>query len=108
MVDYSIRRLTEEGYEPYYLYRQTRMAGNMENTGWTRPGLLCRYNVITMEECSSVIACGAGGVSKLKDPYSDRLERIFNVKLPLEYLQRREEMLERKEGVRSLYEQFRS
>ncbi len=38
MVEYSIDRLTAEGYEPYYLYRQTRMAGNQENTGCEKPG----------------------------------------------------------------------
>lgn len=107
MVDYSIRRLTQEGYEPYYLYRQTRMAGNLENTGWAKPGTLCRYNVYTMDESVSVIACGAGGVSKLKDPYSGRLERIFNFKYPYEYISRHQEILDRKEGIRELYEQFR-
>ncbi len=107
MVEYSIRRLTEEGFEPYYLYRQTRMAGNLENTGWAKPGTICRYNVYTMDESDSVIACGAGGVSKLKDPYGDRLERIFNFKYPYEYISRHGEILERKEGIRKLYEQFR-
>ena len=107
MMDHSIARLTEAGYEPYYLYRQTRMAGNLENTGWALPGTECRYNVYTMDECSSVIACGAGGVSKLKDPYSDRLERVFNFKNPLEYITRNGEILERKERVTQLYEQFR-
>lgn len=107
MVDYSVRRLTEEGFEPYYLYRQTRMAGNQENTGWAKPGNLCRYNIYTMDESSSVIACGAGGVTKLRDPYSDRLERIFNFKYPYEYISRNGEILSRKEGVTDLYEQFR-
>lgn len=107
MVDFSVRRLTEKGYEPYYLYRQTRMAGNLENTGWARPGTECAYNIYTMAECGSVIACGAGGVSKLKDPYSDRLERIFNFKFPYEYISRYEEILERKDRVIRLYEQFR-
>ena len=107
MVDYSIRRLTEEGYDPYYLYRQTRMAGNQENTGWAKPGTVCRYNVYTMDESNSVIACGAGGVTKLKDPYSDRLERIFNFKFPYEYISRNAEILERKERIIDLYEQFR-
>ena len=37
MMDFSIARLTQAGYEPYYLYRQTRMAGNLENTGWALP-----------------------------------------------------------------------
>ena len=107
MVDYSIQRLTQEGFEPYYLYRQTRMAGNLENTGWAKPGSICRYNIYTMDESNTVIACGAGGVSKLKDPYSDRLERVFNFKNPLEYITRNGEILERKERVTQLYEQFR-
>ena len=107
MMDYSIQRLTEEGFEPYYLYRQTRMAGNLENTGWAKPGTICRYNIYTMDESNSVIVCGAGGVSKLKDPYSGRLERIFNFKYPYEYITRNGEILERKDGVTTLYEQFR-
>lgn len=107
MMDYSIQQLTQAGFEPYYLYRQTRMAGNLENTGWARPGTVCRYNIYTMDESSSVIACGAGGVSKLKDPYSGRLERIFNFKHPAEYITRNQEILERKDGVTALYEQFR-
>ncbi len=107
MMDYSIERLTQEGFEPYYLYRQTRMAGNLENTGWAKPGTICRYNIYTMDESNSVIACGAGGVSKLKDPYSGRLERIFNFKYPYEYITRNGEILERKDGVTKLYEQFR-
>lgn len=107
MVEYSVKRLTEEGYEPYYLYRQTRMAGNLENTGWAKLGTLCRYNIYTMDESNSVIACGAGAVTKLKDPYTDRLERIFNFKYPYEYISRNDEILQRKEGVTELYEQFR-
>lgn len=107
MVDYSIDRLTEEGYEPYYLYRQSRMAGNQENTGWAKPGTLCAYNIYTMDESNSVVACGAGGVTKLKDPYSSRLERIFNFKYPQEYISRNQEILDRKEGISKLYEQFR-
>ena len=107
MMDYSIARLTQEGFEPYYLYRQTRMAGDLENTGWAKPGSICRYNIYTMDESNSVIACGAGGVSKLKDPYSGRLERIFNFKYPTEYITRNEEILSRKDGVTQLYEQFR-
>ena len=107
MVEYSIKKLTEAGYEPYYLYRQSRMAGNQENTGWAKKGCACRYNIYTMDETHTVIACGAGGVSKIKDPYSDRLERIFNFKYSYEYISRFDEMIGRKEGVKVLYEQFR-
>lgn len=107
MVDHSIQRLTASGFEPYYLYRQTRMAGNLENTGWAKPGRICRYNVYTMDESGTVIACGAGGVTKLKDPDSSDLKRVFNFKYPLEYISRHQEILERKDQVKEIYEQFR-
>ncbi|MEG1427788.1 MAG: coproporphyrinogen dehydrogenase HemZ, partial [Oscillospiraceae bacterium] len=88
MIAYSVLRLTEEDYEPYYLYRQSRMAGNLENTGWAKKGTVCAYNIYTMDESLTVMACGAGGVTKIKDPYSDQLERIFNFKYAYEYISR--------------------
>lgn len=107
MIDYSFKKLLENNYMPYYLYRQSRMIGNQENTGWAKASTECEYNIYTMDETHTVIACGAGGVSKIKDPYSNRLERIFNLKYPNEYLLRFDEMKERKEEVKVLYEQFR-
>ncbi len=107
MIDYSIEKLTNAGYKPYYLYRQSRMAGNAENTGWTKANHECAYNIYTMDESQTVIACGAGGVSKLKDPYSQRLERVFNFKYSYEYIQRFEEILKRKDEVTRLYGEFR-
>lgn len=107
MMNYSVKKLTESGFEPYYLYRQTRTAGNLENIGWAKNGDICRYNIYTMDESSTVIACGAGGVSKIKDPNSNDLFRIFNFKLPYEYIQRFDEIIERKDGVIKYYEQFR-
>lgn len=107
MMAYAEKRLTEHGLEPYYLYRQSRMAGNLENTGWAKPGFVCAYNIFTMDETETVLACGAGGVSKLKDPYSEELSRIFNFKYSYEYISRYGEILERKEGIGKKYEQFR-
>lgn len=104
MVEYSIDRLSREGYEPYYLYRQTRMAGNLENTGWAKPGTVCRYNIYTMDESDTVLSCGAGAVTKLKDPDGPELERIFNFKYPYEYISRFQEILSRKEGILRFYE----
>ena len=54
-----------------------------------------------------MLACGAGGVTKLKDPYSEDLTRIFNFKYSYEYISRYGEILERKEGIGRQYEQFR-
>lgn len=107
MMAYAEKRLTEQGFEPYYLYRQSRMAGNLENTGWAKPGYACAYNIFTMDESETVLACGAGGITKLKDPYSDELNRIFNFKYSYEYISRYDEILERKEGIGQKYEQFR-
>ncbi len=107
MLDDTAKSLFSSGYEPYYLYRQSRMVGNLENTGWAKPGCYSDYNVYIMDETHTILACGAGAVSKVKDPYSDTLRRIFNFKFPYEYVSRHEEMIARKEQVKELYELFR-
>lgn len=103
MLDYVDERLPALGYEPYYLYRQSRMVGNLENVGWAKPGFESCYNVFIMEECQSILACGAGAVTKLKDPYSDRIQRIFNFKYPYEYIGKYDEMMRRKDQVIEFY-----
>lgn len=103
MLDFADSALLANDYHPYYLYRQSRMVGNLENTGWAKPGFESLYNVLIMEECQSILACGAGAVTKLKDPYSDRIERVFNFKYPYEYISRYEEMMIRKDRVKEFY-----
>ena len=103
MAEASVSMLSGAGYEPYYLYRQSRMAGNLENIGWCRPGRECAYNIATMEEIESIVACGAGGVSKVIDFSKDLIRRIFNFKYSYEYVARHEEILRRKDEVRSLF-----
>lgn len=106
MMDFADQTLRDRGFVPYYLYRQNRMTGNLENTGWCKPGDLCQYNIYTMDDSVSVIACGGGGVTKLKSPVDQRLVRLFNFKYPHEYIARHEEILQRKDGVIQFYEQF--
>ena len=106
MLDYVDTVLTKQNYIPYYLYRQSRMVGNLENTGWAKPGYENYYNVYIMDESHTILACGAGAVSKIKHPYKDELQRIFNFKFPYEYIDRYQEMLDRKEKVKSIYKQF--
>ena len=103
MLAFADEALLGAGYLPYYLYRQSRMVGNLENTGWAKPGYENLYNVFIMEECQSVLACGAGAVTKLRDPGSERIERVFNFKYPYEYIGRYEEILSRKEQVSEFY-----
>jgi oxygen-independent coproporphyrinogen III oxidase len=104
MLTFAYDALMQTGYRPYYLYRQSRMVGNLENTGWAKPGFENLYNVFIMEECQSILACGAGAVTKLRDPDTDRIERVFNFKYPYEYIDRYEEILGRKERVIEFYE----
>ena len=106
MLDYGEKRLTESGYDPYYLYRQSGMVGNLENVGWSKPGFEGVYNVFIMDETHTILAVGGGAVTKLKQPGVNNIERIFNFKYPYEYISRFEEMMARKEGIRKFYDQF--
>ena len=103
MLTYANSKLHKCGYAPYYLYRQSRMVGNMENTGWSKPNREGLYNVFIMDETHTILACGAGAVTKLKDCISGSLERIFNYKYPYEYISSFEEILKRKKGVEVFY-----
>lgn len=88
------------GMIPYYLYRQKYMLGNMENIGYALPGKECIYNIQIMEERQSVWAFGAGGITKLYYPEHNRIERIPNVKNIKEYIDRIDEMIDRKRKAR--------
>lgn len=96
------------GLEPYYLYRQKNMAGNFENVGYAAPGKAGIYNILIMEEKQTIIALGAGATTKFVMPGAlgdcaegyptggDRIERVENVKDVTNYLNRIDEMIERK------------
>lgn len=90
------------GHQPYYMYRQKNMAGNFENVGYSKPGLECIYNILIMEEKQTIIAMGAGASTKIvfqnetEGGPAGRIERIENVKDVTNYIQRIDEMIERK------------
>ena len=101
MMGYAYEKMSLCGYEPYYLYRQKNVKavlGNQENTGFCKPGFEGLYNICMMEEIQSVVAMGVGGVSKLVR--GDRIERIFNFKDVIEYINRIEEIKARKQYIR--------
>lgn len=86
---------TNLGMSPYYMYRQKNMSGNFENTGYSVPEKECIYNVAIMEEVQTIVACGAGTVTKRV--YGDgRIERCDNVKDVGLYIEKIDEMIERK------------
>ena len=89
------------GMEPYYLYRQKNMSGNFENVGYARPGKFGLYNILIMEEKQTIVALGAGSITKLVLP-GGRIERTDNVKDVKLYIEKIDEMIERKEQLFSL------
>ena len=86
--------------KPYYLYRQKNMSGNFENVGYAREGKYGIYNILIMEEKQTIVACGAGSVSKRVYP-DGRIERSENVKDVAQYIERIGEMIERKKHLLS-------
>ena len=99
MIDYAYKTLTAAGKTPYYLYRQKNMVGNFENIGYARDGFECLYNIMIMEEITSIFSVGCGGVTKIVGLPEKKIERIFNVKEVYDYIKRIDEMCKRKDIV---------
>ena len=100
MTNFAFEKLTDSGYIPYYLYRQKQMLGNLENVGYCLPGRQCLNNVTTMEDCTSVLACGAGAIEKAVDISQNRIERFANMRDVRLYLSTFEEKMQAKRNFR--------
>ncbi len=105
---WDIIRLTAEycrdmGMAPYYLYRQKNTAGNFENVGYALPGREGIYNILIMEEKQTILSLGAGGVTKAVFEQGSRIERVGNVKDVGNYMDRIDEMIERKKNFLEKY-----
>ncbi len=96
MVDYAEKTLIENGYKPYYMYRQKHQVGGLENVGYFRDDNVCVFNIDSMEDTSSVVAIGAGAISKRVFNLENRIERQPNCKFIEDYISRIDEMIERK------------
>lgn len=94
IMDMTARYAARAGQFPYYLYRQKNMAGNFENVGYAREGAAGIYNILIMEEKQSILALGAGASTKLVN--GERIERVENVKDIRSYIERIDEMIDRK------------
>ncbi|WP_026475764.1 coproporphyrinogen dehydrogenase HemZ [Alkaliphilus transvaalensis] len=98
MLEITKAYAAEMGLVPYYMYRQKHMLGHLENIGYCKPGYEGIYNIQIMEEKQTIVAFGAGGVSKFVYPKENRLERVPNIKNLEQYLVRVDEMVERKKS----------
>jgi len=96
MLDLSEKHIATMGLRPYYMYRQKNMLGNFENVGYASPGKECIYNIEIMEEKESIIALGAGAITKMVYQNGERIDRVANVKSLEDYISRIDEMIERK------------
>lgn len=103
MLTHASERLRRAGYAPYYLYRQKFTSGGFENVGWCRRGTENLYNIIMMDEIRPVLALGAG-VTKLVRTRG-KLVRIFNPKYPFEYIERIEDIKQKKQEIREFFAQ---
>ncbi len=95
IMDMTAQYAQKAGMFPYYLYRQKNMAGNFENVGYAKEGKEGMYNILIMEEVQSILALGAGASTKMVLA-ADKIERIENVKDIKNYMERIDEMIERK------------
>jgi oxygen-independent coproporphyrinogen-3 oxidase len=106
MVDFAYNYLSQNEILPYYMYRQSKTVGNLENVGYAKAGYECLYNVYIMDETHTILACGASAVTKLRQPNGDKIERIFNFKYPYEYINRFDELMLRKSGIDDFYSEY--
>lgn len=96
MLEETIHFANENSYLPYYLYRQKNMTDNLENIGYARYGREGLYNILIMEEKQTILALGAGAMSKFVFHDENRIERVDNVKSVTDYIGRIDEMITRK------------
>ncbi len=106
MVNYSREVLSKNDIVPYYMYRQSKTIGNLENVGYAKPGFEGLYNVYIMDETHTILACGASAVTKLKDRESKNIKRIFNFKYPYEYINGFQELIARKTEIGEFYDKY--
>lgn len=96
MVKFAYKTLSQNGYLPYYLYRQKNQLGNLENIGYSLKGKQCLFNVDSMEETVSILACGANAISKFIDLDNNKITRIASPKFLNDYISRIDEIIEKK------------
>ncbi len=96
MYEQTVELSKKLNMQPYYMYRQKNMVGNMENVGYKIPGKEGIYNIQMIEEKQTIIALGADAVCKVVFLEENRHERFANTKDVKEYIKRIDEMIQKK------------
>ncbi|MGZ9584777.1 coproporphyrinogen III oxidase [Paenibacillus marinisediminis] len=94
------------GYNPYYLYRQKNILGNLENVGYSLPEAESLYNILIIEEIHTILGLGCGASSKWVHPETGVITRFANPKEPKVYNDNYVEVTRKKlDMLRELYGQ---
>lgn len=101
MVNESINRLPENGYIPYYLYRQKNTVENLENIGFSKKGKESLYNIFIMDETQTILGVGCAASTKIVQP-NGKITRIHNYKFPYEYINRFDDLMLKKQSIYEL------
>ena len=98
MVEYSIEKMTENKYMPYYLYRQKNTVDNLENVGYSKKGFESYYNIFIMDETQTILGAGCTASTKLVYP-DGKISRIHNYKFPYEYIRDFNQLMNKKKEI---------
>lgn len=98
MVEFGQKTLIENGYKPYYMYKLKNQNAGLENVGFF-VDKACMFNIDSMEETASIIACGANAISKRIFFLDNRIERQANVKFATDYISRIDELIQKKKDL---------
>ena len=95
MVTFGQEQMTKSGYKPYYMYKLKNQNAGLENVGFFREKV-CQFNIDSMEETATILACGANAITKRVYVDENRIERQANVKFATDYISRIDEMIIKK------------
>lgn len=99
MMQMATEWTAENGYVPYYLYRQKNILGNLENVGYCKPEEESIYNIVIMEEVQTILGIGCGASSKFVHPTTGKITQFHNPKDPAAYIMTFEEAIAKKIAI---------
>ncbi len=107
MAELSAKALPENGYRPYYMYRQKNTVGNLENVGYAKEGKENLYNILIMDETQTILGAGCAASTKLVEP-NGKITRVHNYKFPYEYISRFEKLMGKKDEIEEILERMQN
>ena len=105
MAELSAAALPQNGYKPYYMYRQKNTVGNLENVGYAREGKENLYNILIMDETQTILGAGCAASTKLVEA-NGKITRVHNYKFPYEYINRFDKLMEKKHEIEEILQRM--